>query len=279
MSKNKDVKVKEEKKQSFWEKMKNDKQYSAKIQLMGYGILIVFLVIYLNLSNMGNDNSQGNTIIDNFNDIGSEVENTDKEDTSLLELISDNYSYDMIVDVKERNTDKDNTLEDEYEFSIRYSGKVYSNKQEINKVMGQETELYYRVDNNYYSNKDNVVDFVKKRDVYDIIDGEYIELEDIFNLMNNASLDHVTDYSSGKKEYVYHLRVRDLIVSYQGEEVVEIEVEEENGILKLEIDYSNLFKVMDDDILECELEATIREIGEVEDFEVVVSEGENTSGE
>ena len=146
-------------------------------------------------------------------------------------------------------------------------------------MVGSVNSFYYKVDGLYYSKNDNTVNFVKEGEVYNIIDGEYIELDDIIKLMAKASLDRVTDYSSGKKEYVYNLKVRDVIVSYQKDDIVEIDVEEENGILKIDIDYSNLFKAMDDSILECELEAVITDIGEIDDF-VVLEEGEeNTSVE
>ena len=37
-------------KESFLSKMKNDKKYNAKVQLIGYGIFIAALVVYFNLS-------------------------------------------------------------------------------------------------------------------------------------------------------------------------------------------------------------------------------------
>lgn len=274
MGKNKDIKVTEEKKDSFFHKMKNDKKYSAKVQLMGYGILIVLLVLYLNVSSMNSSGSGVNTIIGDINNSGSEIKNTDKDDTTLLKNVSDNYSYGMVIDIDKKSMNTETEEEIGVEHVIRYTGKSYGNKLEINKVANEQQTLYYKVDDNYYSKVDNVTSFVKDSNVYDAIDKEYIELDNILKLMDKASLDHVTDYSSGKKEYVYHLKVKDVIVSYQLEDVVEINVEEENGILKIKIDYSNLFKVIDNSILEFELEATITEIGEVEDFEVVVNEKE-----
>ena len=269
-----DIKSNGEDRKSFVDRMKNDKKYSAKVQLIGYGLLIVLLVIYLNFSNTGNNISNGNAIFGN-NNVNTEVENIDEDNSSLLEQVSNNYSYDVVIDVKKNNEENE-----EEEKIIRYSGKSYDNKQEINKVEANVNTLYYKVDNRYYSKNNEMVSFVKEDIVYDVIDGEYIEIADILKLMDKASLDHVTDYSSGKKEYVYHLKVKDVVVSYQKEDVIEIEVEEENGVLKIAIDYSTLFKAMDDNIIECKLKATITQIGEVEEFEVIVADGsENTSVE
>ena len=80
-------------------------------------------------------------------------------------------------------------------------------------------------------------------------------------------------YGSCEEEYLTKAcrkfeQLYDIDVQYErlssGE--VQSKIEEENGILKIEIDYSNLLKVVNEDIVECELEATINEIGKVEEF-------------
>lgn len=269
--------VQEEKEISFIEKMRSDKKYSAKVQLIGYGIFVMVLVIYLNISSMGSGSAtQGNNIINNNND-GDVSENIDQVSgkISLLESVNDNFSYDMVIEVKRNNVDT--KLEEEME--LKYSGRVFDNQLEINKIIGNVNEVYYKVDDNYYSKSDVGVEFVREEVIYDIIGSEYIELNNILELLDKASLDHVTDYSSGKKEYVYHLKVKDVIVSYQKDDVVEIEIGEENGVIKIDIDYTNLFRVIDDSILECELEGIITNIGEVEAFTVLPDKEESASEE
>ena len=119
---------------------------------------------------------------------------------------------------------------------------------------------------------------VDEKKVYSLVEAEYVEIDSILQLLNQASLDHVTDYSSGKKEYVYHLKVKDVIVSYKLEDVIEIEIEEENGVVEIEMDYSNLLKVVNDEIVTCKLEATITEIGTIKEF-FDFGEKENTAEE
>ena len=105
-----------------------------------------------------------------------------------------------------------------------------------------------------------------------------MELDNFLKLLDKASLDHVTDYSSGKKEYVYHLKVKDVFVNYQKEDIISIDINEENEVLTIFIDYTNLLYAVDELVEKCELEATYTEIGKIEKFSAI-NEGENTSTE
>lgn len=263
-------------KESFFYKMKHDKKYSAKVQLSGYGIFFVILVVLVNISNVGSTKIT-NTVGGNGGVDGNLEENTSKDNTKLLENLSDNYSYDIVVDVVRNSVNTETSEVVNVGTSIRYGGKSYGKTLEINKTVTENTNLYYKVDNNYYSKVDNITTLVKDIIVYDVIEAKYIELSELKKLINKASLDYVTEFSSGKKESVYHLKVKDIIVSSQSEEVVEISVIEENEILTINIDYSNLFKVIDESIAECKFNATIKDIGKIEGFEVVVSAKDENS--
>lgn len=260
---------------SFIEKMKTDKKYNAKVQLIGYGVLIVALVIYANVASMGNSISGNRILGDDNYDYSSD--NEDDSSDGLLEKVDDNYRYDIVVVFKTKNQGEEE-VQDAVESQIRYVGKSYENQMEITREDLNGSNLYYKVDDRYYSKNDDSMDFIQEDVIYDLIDSEYIELDDILELMDKASLDHVTDYSSGKKEYVYHLKVRDIIVTYKLEDVVEIKVLEENGVLSINVDYSSLIHVVDESIEECKLEATITDIGKVEEF-LVLNEEENSSVE
>lgn len=265
-----------EKNTSFFEKMKTDKKYNAKVQLIGYGVFIVALVIYVNIASLGSSPS-GNSIIGN--DIDSDYLLGNKEETSgsLLENIKNNYRYEvgLYIKTKVQGEQEEQELVDS---QVRYVGKSYENQLEITKEDTTGNNLYYKVDERYYSKTDYGMEFTQEEVVYDLIDSEYIELDGILALIDKASLDHVTDYSTGKKEYVYHLKVRDIIVSYKLEDVVEIKVEEENGVLSISVDYSSLIHVVDESIEECKLEAKITDIDKIEEF-LVLNEEENNSVE
>lgn len=275
-NRNKKVNDKEENNDSFLQKMKNDKKFSAKVQLIGYGIFILALVIYVNISSLGGNRGIVGNII-SHSDFINNGSNIDKNDNSLLKRLRDNYSYEISVKVGKNSLNvltNENVVVDE---NILYSGKNYDKYKEINKMVNDNKMLYYKVDNNYYVSNDNVITLVKDSIVYDVVSFEYLELDKILKLIDKASLDHVTDYSSGRKESVYHLMVKDVVVNHQKDDVVEIKVEEDNGVLKLNIDYSNLFVLIDDSIVQCNVEVIVKQIGEVEKFEVIVSNGENAS--
>lgn len=271
IKKNKNLVSNNEKKDSFFDKMKNDSKYSAKIQLSIWGIFIVILVIFLNVGSMGsntNTNSVGN-IINNSSNLSEE--NTDMDDTLLLKNLNDNYSYDTVVNLKKKSINTETNEEVEVEHDIHYKGKSYNKNLEIQKTVAEVTDYYYKVDDSYYSVIDNITSSIREEVIYNLIDNDYIEIDSILELINKSSLDHITEYSSGKIEQVYHYKVLSPDSSSQNNEVVEISILEENDILKINIDYSNLFKEIDNSITECLLEATITDINKVEEFEVVVS--------
>ena len=82
-------------------------------------------------------------------------------------------------------------------------------------------------------------------------------------------MDHVTNYSSGKKESVYHLRVSDIIKSSMDSLVVEFTVLEENDILTITVDYLNLMKQTSKDVVRSSATYTYKNIGSVLAFSVM----------
>lgn len=262
--------------QSFFQRYKSDKRFSAKVQLTFYGVFLLGIVIYLNVTGVNSGSTNYNNIIGNT--VGNGIlddENASLDDTNLLEKLSNNYNYDIKIDYKKKSMDITNNKEVDIEHSISYSGKSYDNKLEINK--DNNTYLYYRLDNKYYSMIDNITSNVKVNEVYDVISNKYIEIDKILELINESSLNHITNFSNGKKEYVYHYKVLSPNSSNNLDDVVEIKIEENNSILNIDIDYTNLIKEIDSTIVGCKLEATVSNIGLVEEFEVIVSSDENTS--
>ena len=265
---------------TFFERYKTDKKFSAKVQLSGYGVFLLVLIVFLNVGAMNSGSTVGNNVIGNTVGSGNlDKENASLDDTSLLEKLSNNYNYDIKIDYDKKSMDTINNKEVEIEHSISYSGKSYNNIVEINKIKDNNTYLYYRVDNKYYSMIENITSNVSSDEVYDVISNKYIEIDKILELINESSLDHVTNFSNGKKEYVYHYKVMSPNSSNSIDNVVEIKIEEDSAVLNINIDYTNLVKEIDSTIVECKLEANVSNIGLVEEFEVIVSDDENTSME
>lgn len=242
----------------MYEQYKTDKKYQAKVQLIAGTAFIIILVIYLNISNTTSNYG-------NISEIKKSIPNQTEEKITdnkidLLKQIEDNYEYDTKIKYKQ--------LEEEKE--IHYYGKSYKENLEINKETKDNKNTYYKVDSRYYQKNNEEYELIKDEIVYDIIEKEEIELTNIKEYINKSSLDHVTDYSSGKKEYVYHLKIKDAIKSYQNNDEIEITVVEENNTLKINIDFTKIVNITNKDIIECQIEYMYYNINNVEKFDISI---------
>ena len=280
---------------SFFEKLKTDKKYKAKVELTGYAIFIVVLVIFLNISNIGNNYnySDNNVVSDNEK---TEVD-IDEENSDLLESLDNNYSYDIKVEVKKGSSDSSQNKDAETVQNqdsdanekqnngnadsfgeiktVSYNGKAYDNNIVINKSFDNNNMTYYKVDKEYYTKDGDKFNVVDINSVYDLLDAKYIEIAGVKEYIEKASLDHYTNYSSGKKEYVYNLKVSDVINSFKGDNLVEIDVIIENDTINVKIDYSNLIKITDDSIIECLVTYVYKDIDKVEEFVIIEEDKED----
>ena len=249
-------------KNNFFEKIRTDKKYSAKIQLLGYGLLIFLVILFLNINSMGNSsyNSVTNSEVD-------DEEVLEAENISLLEKISNNYEYDINIDLVK-------TTKEEIEY--HYYGKSYENNLIINKEFNGNKSIYYNVDGYYYiNNENNEYGLIKDELVYDLVDGQYIELDEVLKLIKKASLEHVEDSTSGAKESVYNLLVRDLVISNKSDDLIVDRVIEEDEKLSINIDYTKLMQILKEDVDKCEVEYVYTNIDKVEKFEIM-DENKNT---
>lgn len=249
---------------SFLDKLKNDKKYKAKVEMIGYVIFILILIIYLNMAGAGSNGSIGNNIntLENNN-----LVNEKEESVTLLERLNNNYKYDINVSLM-YDTD---TLED-IEEVINYSGKSYLDNIEILKKYQDTTATYYKVKDFYYKKVNEEYKVIGDEEVYSFDLSNYIEVTDIKKYIEIASLDHTTDYSTGKKEYVYHLKLRDIIKNYTADDNLEISVVIENDVLNINVDYSKLISLVNEDVSLCKVEFKYTDIGKVPEFKVIEEE-------
>lgn len=256
--------MKEEKKESFFEKYKTDKKYKAKIQLIGYGLFILLVIVYVNISSMSSSNSSNITSIKNNIDQTEKNNNNEEEKkSSLLNKIDNNYEFETKITLTIKKEEQEEKKE------LSYSGKRSKNNTEINKKTIDNTSTFYKVDTRYYTKTNDIYQIIKSEEIYDTIEKEYIEWEYIKEYIEKSSLDHITEYSTGKKEYVYHLKVKDIIKSHQEIDEIEINITEENEILTIEFNYTNLMKALSKEIEECKMTTTYKNVGKVEDFTVI----------
>lgn len=246
---------KEENQENFFYKYKNDKKYKAKVELTGYVVFILLIILFVNIASLGNNTPSSNHLI---NKIPSNGNNTTTEvEKHLLETITNNYQYDINVNI---------TKITEENILYRYHGKSYKNTLEINKEFNNTTTNYYKVDNYYYQKNGEEYTIIPKEEIYDLISNDYIELDNLLEYLEEASLDHVTNYSNGKREYVYNLYIRDIVISNKTDEIVTINIIEENNTLNISVDYFNLIKETDNTIKECKVTYLFSNINKIEEF-------------
>ena len=271
--------------QTFKEKYKNDSKYKAKVQLIGYGLFILFLIVYLNIASMGAKNTKlSNTTTKNNDNIPTKENNnietkTDKELGQWLKDIGTNYEYDVVVSSKIKNDNGEET-----NTQTHYWGKTYQNKMIINKEANGSTTYFLKEDNNYYLNELDNYTLSKKEVVYSEIDEDIIEFDMLNLLLKNASLDHVTNYSSGKKEYEYHLKIRDIIKTYQEDTEISFEIVIEDNVVTVEVDYAPMINIVEQVKKQEEYKVTYlyKNIGKIEEFSGIEKDtktGETTNGE
>ena len=243
--KNKETK---DEKLSFREKMK-DKRYSAKVQLIGYGIFIILVLIYASISTRKYNNPSNNT--NNKSNDNSQVENI--EEKKLLDTIKDNYHYEVNLSITEEET-KD----------YIFTGDRYNDIVSIN----YNNNIFYSKDNEYYAKQEDNYVITDKKTVYGDIDNNYLELNNIINYIKKSKLDRTTEYSSGEIDSVYYLYLKDIIPNYMEEDYIEITVNEKEDILSINIDYSNFMNYKDKKIKKYIVNAKYNNINKIEEFKI-----------
>jgi hypothetical protein len=246
----KDEKLVEEK-ENFFKKMKEDKKYNAKVQLIGYGVFILIIVVFLNVGSMVGGNSTG------------VLENDIIEEVNIIDEIDNNYEYNINISLS-----KGEELVNNY----RYYGKRYNGNKEINKEVGEVVSSYYKVNNYYYVMNGEELSFVDLNVIYDLVDSKYVELDDVMGMIDKASLDHVVDDSLGNNESVYNLYVKDMVISVKNDDVISFNVEEVDDKLLIDVDYTNLIKVFDESVTSFKVSYEYFNVGDVEEFSVIKDE-------
>ncbi len=203
----------------FIEKWKDDKKYQTKVKLIVYTIFTLIVSIYaISLSKLDNTNN-----IDNQND---------NIDTMTISLPIE-YSYEITV-IKN-------------DIVCNYSGNKDSNQTTIIKKLDDITTNYIYRNNSYYALDIDTNNYIKttRDEIYDIIDYNYLNIDNINNYLENAK-------KVGNQYLVY---LKDIILDNDSEEYLIILI---NG-MNVDIDYTPLMKKIDSSINNCRVNIKIKE--------------------
>ena len=201
-------------KKTFKEKWQ-DKKYQAKIKLSGYSIFVVIAIIMILVEGASNNK---NTVIDNeLEDNKTIKDNTDTKDNKLFTI---DYPY-----IIELNYNIDNTKN-----NITYKYSNNNNELLITKTNNDTVTNYKYISNKYYiENNDNYI-LTNINKVYDIIDYEYLDIDNINNYLNNATLENG----------IYKVYLKDIILNNTSDKYITIKLLDNN----VEIDYTYLLNTL-----------------------------------
>lgn len=201
-------------KKTFKEKWQ-DKKYQAKIKLSGYSIFVVIAIIMILVGGATNNK---NTVIDNgLEDNKTIKDNTDTKDNKLFTI-----AYPYIIEL---NYNIDNTKN-----NITYKYSNNNNELLITKTNNDIVTNYKYISNKYYiENNDNYI-LTNINKVYDIIDYEYLDIDNINNYLNNATLEN----------NIYKVYLKDIILNNTSDKYITIKLLDNS----VEIDYTYLLNTL-----------------------------------
>lgn len=201
-------------KKTFKEKWQ-DKKYQAKIKLSGYSIFVVIAIIMILVGGASNNK---NTVIDNgLEDNKTIKDNTDTKDNKLFTI-----AYPYIIEL---NYNIDNTKN-----NITYKYSNNNNELLITKTNNDTVTNYKYISNKYYiENNDNYI-LTNINKVYDIIDYEYLDIDNINNYLNNATLEN----------NIYKVYLKDIILNNTSDKYITIKLLDNS----VEIDYTYLLNTL-----------------------------------
>lgn len=183
----------------------NDKRERAKIELILYAIFFIGVIIFVRV---------GNNISNN---------NINTSDNLFISQINDNYSYDTKVNINDNN----------YE----YIGKVLGYNSTIEKKDSNTDEYFYKKNDKYYKlDQDNGYILSNKNDIYDIINYDYMDINNIKEYIKTSNNDNG----------IYKVKISDIILNSSSSDYITIKIDNINNTI--EIDYTNLLRINDNNI-------------------------------
>lgn len=276
----------EEKKEKTTLKEKwKDPKYKAAIKLALYGILIIGVILYLNISRAFSSPSGLN---DNQNIINEE------ENNNLLAKIEDqNYEYNINITISHNPNNNDtqssnnNTTEDQtiiteetptnenlseeetntQELSpedtiITYHGR---RNKDINTVIKNDMDEYYINDDTYYKKINEKYELTNENDLFDTIESRYVNLDNIKEYIKKGQVEHNTNDGTSILTII-QVPINTIIPSHQGLEEISIEILEEESKLTLTLNYTELMKLDDETITNYEVKIEYTNIGNIEEI-------------
>lgn len=172
--------------------------------------------------------------------VGNNISNNNINisDNLFISQINDNYSYDIKININDNN----------YE----YIGKVLGYNSTIEKKDSNTDEYFYKKNDKYYKlDQDNGYILSNKNDIYDVINYDYM---DINNIKEYIKL-------STREDNIYKVKISDIILNSSSSDYITIKIDNINNTI--EIDYTNLLKINDNNITKAIVTITYSDINKI----------------
>lgn len=198
----------------------NDKRERAKIELILYAIFFIGVIIFVRV---------GNNISNN---------NINTSDNLFISQINDNYSYDIKININDNN----------YE----YIGKVLGYNSTIEKKDSNTDEYFYKKNDKYYKlDQDNGYILSNKNDIYDVINYDYMDINNIKEYIKISNNDNG----------IYKVKISDIILNSSSLDYITIKLDNINNTIG--IDYTNLLRINDNNITKAIVNITYSDINKI----------------
>ena len=198
----------------------NDKRERAKIELILYAIFFIGVIIFVRV---------GNNISNN---------NINTSDNLFISQINDNYSYDIKININDNN----------YE----YIGKVLGYNSTIEKKENNTDKYFYKKNDKYYKlDQDNGYVLSNKNDIYNIINYDYMDINNIKEYIKISNNDNG----------IYKVKISDIILNSSSSDYITIKLDNINNTI--EIDYTNLLRINDNNITKAIVNITYSDINKI----------------
>lgn len=176
--------------------------------------------------------------------VGNNISNNNinTSDNLFISQINDNYSYDIKININDNN----------YE----YIGKVLGYNSTIEKKDSNTDEYFYKKNDKYYKlDQDNGYVLSNENDIYNIISYDYMDINNIKEYIKISNNDNG----------IYKVKISDIILNSSSSDYITIKLDNINNTI--EIDYTNLLRINDNNITKAIVTITYSNINKLNSLE------------
>lgn len=176
--------------------------------------------------------------------VGNNISNNNisTSDNLFISQINDNYSYDIKININDNN----------YE----YIGKVLGYNSTIEKKENNKDEYFYKKNDKYYKlDQDNGYVLSNENDIYNIISYDYMDINNIKEYIKISNNDNG----------IYKVKISDIILNSSSSDYITIKLDNINNTI--EIDYTNLLRINDNNIIKAIVTITYSNINKLNSLE------------